>query len=178
MAAEDRTVLLGHAEDERVKYETNDQSDDSDQRRRRSNRKPPVKTIYHPANRQTVLEACAGHDDEDEEFELPQMYLDLEAAGWTVDGAYMALRRRCVGVAGSRHRRKVHVTTKMVKTLKSGNFSATNNRMYDGCTAGITPFAVTHLSPKMAHKDEMDHQAFEEATHKTQAKNKKFMAGQ
>ena len=66
----------------------------------------------------------------------------------------------------------------MVKTLKRGNFSATNDRTYDGCTAGITPFAVPHLSPKMAHKDEMDHQAFEEAMHKTQAENKKFMAGQ
>ena len=53
--------------------------------------------------RRTVLEACAGHDDEEEEFELPQMYMDLEAAGWTVDGTYMALRWRCVEVAGSRH---------------------------------------------------------------------------
>ena len=66
----------------------------------------------------------------------------------------------------------------MVKTLKSGNFLATNDQTYDRCTAGITSFAVPHLSPKMAHKDEMDYQAFEEATHKTQAKNKKFMAGQ
>jgi len=51
----------------------------------------------------TVLEACAGHDDDEEEFELPEVYDDLEATGWTVDGIYMALRRRCVGVSGSRH---------------------------------------------------------------------------
>ena len=66
----------------------------------------------------------------------------------------------------------------MVATLKSGNFSATNDRTYEGCTAGATPFAVPHLSPKLAHEDEMDYQAFEEATHKTQAENRKFLAGQ
>jgi hypothetical protein len=35
--------------------------------------------------RRTVLEACAGHDDGEDEFELPQVYNDLEAAGWTTD---------------------------------------------------------------------------------------------
>ena len=37
---------------------------------------------------------------------------------------------------------------------------------------------MPHLSPKPAHEDKMDYQAFEEATHKTQAKNRKFLAGQ
>ena len=49
--------------------------------------------------------------------------------------------------------------------------------MYGG-TAGVTPFAVPHLSPRLTHENEMDYQAFEEATHKTQAKNRKFLAGQ
>ena len=70
------------------------------------------------------------------------------------------------------------MTKKMVATLKSGNYSATNDRTYEGCTTGVTPFAVPHLSPKLAHEDEMDYQAFEEATHKTQAENRKFLAGQ
>jgi hypothetical protein len=128
--------------------------------------------------RRTVLEACAGYNNDQEEFELPELYADLESAGWTADSIYTALRRQCVGVLGSRHRSKVHVTKKMVATMKSGNLSATNDRTYDGCTAGVTPFAVPHLSPKLAHEDEVDYQAFEEATHKTHADNKKFMAGQ
>jgi hypothetical protein len=89
--------------------------------------------------------------DDEEEFEPPKVYNDLKAAGWTVDGTYMALQRRCVGASTSRHRSKVHVTKKMVATLKSGNYSATNNRTYKGCTAGVTPFAVPHLSPKVAY---------------------------
>ena len=128
--------------------------------------------------RRTVLEACAGYNNDQEEFELPELYADIESAGWTADSIYTALRRQCVGIPGSRHRSKVHVTKKMVATMKSGNLSATNDRTYDGCTAGVTPFAVPHLSPKLAHEDEVDYQAFEEATHKTHADNKKFMAGQ
>ena len=60
---------------------------------------------------------------------------------------------------------------------EEGNLSATNDRTYEGCTAGVTPFAVPHLSPKMVHETEMDYQAFEGATHKTQAENRKFLAG-
>ena len=107
--------------------------------------------------RRAVLEACAGYDNDQEEFELPEIYADLESAGWTADGIYTALRRQCVGVPGSRHQSKVHVTKKMVATMKSGNLSATNDRTYDGCTAGVTPFAVPHLSPKLAHVDVMDY---------------------
>ena len=110
--------------------------------------------------RRTVLEACAGYDKDQEELELPKIYANLESAGWTADGIYTALRQQCVGVPGSRHRSKVHVTKKMVATMKSVNLSATNDRTYDGCTAGVTPFAVPHLSPKLAHEDEMDYQAF------------------
>jgi hypothetical protein len=128
--------------------------------------------------KQTVLEACAGNDNDKEDFELPQVYANLEAAGWTADGIYAALQWQCVGVPGSRHRSKVHVTKKMVATLKSGNLSVTNNQTYDGCTAGVTPFAVPHLFPKLAHEDKTDYQAFKEATHKTQAENRKFLAGQ
>jgi hypothetical protein len=66
----------------------------------------------------------------------------------------------------------------MALTFKSGNFSAGNDRTYEGCTAGVTPFAVPKLSQKQAHDDTLDRQAFEDATLKTQADNKKFLAGQ
>jgi hypothetical protein len=41
--------------------------------------------------RRTMLEACAGHNNDAEEFQLPEVYNNLEASGWTVDGTYMAL---------------------------------------------------------------------------------------
>ena len=50
-----------------------------------------------------MLKACAGHDNDEEEFELPKVYADLEAAGWTADSIYTALQRKCVGVPESRH---------------------------------------------------------------------------
>jgi hypothetical protein len=84
----------------------------------------------------------------------------------------------CVQVRGSQHRCRVHVNKRMEKTVKSGNYSATNDRTFDGATAGVTPFATPHLSPKLIRKDEMDYHAFKDATHKMQANNKKFLAEQ
>jgi hypothetical protein len=128
--------------------------------------------------RRTVLTACGGHDNKDSEFELPPLYAKLEAAGFTSEEICMALRRMCEQVQCSQHRYRVHVNKRMEKTVKRGNYSASNDRTYDGATAGVTLFATPHLSPKLIHEDEMDYQAFEDATHKMQADNKKFLAGQ
>ncbi len=72
----------------------------------------------------------------------------------------------------------VPVSKKMVLTVKTGYYSSTNSTKFDGATSGVTPFGVSNLSPKVIHKDEMDYQAFKDATHKTQADNRKFLAGQ
>jgi hypothetical protein len=124
------------------------------------------------------LEACAGHEDDQMEFQRPPIYDELEAAGGTKDAALTVLRRRCVEVKGTRHKCRVHVTSKMAATLKTGNFSAGNDRTFDGCTAGVTLFAVPQLSQKQAHEDTLERQSFEEATHRSQADNKKYLAGQ
>jgi hypothetical protein len=42
---------------------------------------------------------------------------------------------------------------------------------------GVTPFAVPHLRPTKAHEDEIDSNAFEAATLKTQDDNKRFLVG-
>jgi hypothetical protein len=124
------------------------------------------------------LEACAGHEDDRMEFQRPPIYDELEAAGGTKDAALTVLRRRCVEVKGTRHKCRVHVTSKMAVTFKTGNFSAGNDRTFDGCTAGVKPFAVPQLSQKQAHEDTLERQSFEEATHRSQADNKKYLAGQ
>ena len=145
--------------------------------------KKAARSTGSPASRMSAirlewLEACAGHDDDQEDFQRPPVYDEFESAGGTRDAALAVLRRRCVEVKGSRNKCRVHVTSKMALTFKSGNFSAGNDRTYEGCTAGVTPFAVPKLSQKQAHDDTLDQQAFEDATLKTQADNKKFLAGQ
>ena len=126
--------------------------------------------------RRTVLTACAGHDD-NEDFVLPPLYTELEATSFTADAIHMTLRRLCIRVPGSQHKCNVHVTKKMVLTVRNGNYSSTNNTTFEGATSGVTPFGVPNLSPKVIHEEEMDCQAFEDATHKTQADNRKFSAG-
>jgi hypothetical protein len=108
----------------------------------------------------------------------PPVYTKLEAAGWTKEAIYASLNRRCVEVKGSRNRSNVHVTARMVLTFKTGNFASGRDQSYEGCTSGVTVFAVPHLTQKMAYDNTLDHKAFEEATHKTQADNKKFLSGQ
>ena len=125
-----------------------------------------------------VLEACAGHDDDEGPFTPPPIYAELNAAGWAKDAVYTALRRSCVEVKNSRHRCNVHVTPKMVATFKSGNLSLGRDKTYEGCTAGVTVFAVPQLSQKMAQEDILEYQAFEGATHKTQADSRKHLTGQ
>ena len=130
--------------------------------------------------RQEVLEACAGYDcydNEDEAFVPPPVYAELEAGGWTKEACYTSLNRRCVETKGSRNRSNVHVTPRMVLTFKSGNFASGRDQTYEGCTSGVTVFAVPHLSQKMAYEDTLDHNAYTEATHKTQADNKNFLSG-
>ncbi len=130
------------------------------------------------ATRLEWLEACAGHNDAYVQFRPPPVYEELERTGWTKEAVGTALRRRCVEVKGTRYKCRVYVSSKMILTFKNGDFACSNERTHDGCTSGTTPFAVPLLSQKMAHEDSMDHQAFEDATHKTQADNRKFLAGQ
>jgi hypothetical protein len=125
-----------------------------------------------------VLEACTGHHDSDEPFTPPPIYNELEVAGWQKDAVYAALRCRCVEVKGSRHRDNVHISSRMVVNFKSGNLSMGRDKTFEGCTVGVTLLAVPHISQKMANDNLLENQAFEDATHKTQADNKKHLAGQ
>ena len=125
-----------------------------------------------------VLEACAGHDDNDGPFTPPPIYDELEVVGWHKDAVYAALRHSCVEVKGSRHWNNVHINSRIVVTFKSGNLSMGRDKTFKGCTVGVTLLAVLQLSQKMAHDNILENQAFEDTTHKTQADNKKYLAGQ
>ena len=65
----------------------------------------------------------------------------------------------------------------MALTGKICNFSASNNHTFEGSILGVTLFAVPHLQPTEAHKDEIDRNTFKASTLKTQADNKRFLAG-
>lgn len=65
----------------------------------------------------------------------------------------------------------------MAATFKSGEFSNNNDYTYGACGIGVSPFAVPVLSQKVAYDDNIDKQAYESATHKTQAESRKHLLG-
>jgi hypothetical protein len=124
-----------------------------------------------------TLQAAAGINDDGDAWGLSKFYQEMQREGLSVDAIHAGLRRCCVPAVGSRHRARVHVTRAMAVTGKTCNFSASNDSTFEGCTLGVTPFAVPHLRATEAHEEELDSNAFEDATLRTQADNKKFMAG-
>jgi hypothetical protein len=127
--------------------------------------------------RQVALEAMTGQHDDQTPFVPPQIYTNLEAAGWTKEASQNLQRRLCKGVKGSSHKSNITVTSKMNQTLKSGDYSCGNDCSYDGCRNGVSPFAVPPLSQAMAREDNLEHEAFEAATHRTPAESKKQIQG-
>jgi hypothetical protein len=128
-------------------------------------------------SRQVALEARTGHHNGQIPFVPPKIYTDLEAAGWTKEAIQNPQRRHCKGVKGSMHKTNITVTSKMNLTLKTGDYSCGNDCSHEGCKNGVSPFAVPPLSLAMAREDNIDHEAFEAATHRTPAESKKQIQG-
>ena len=62
--------------------------------------------------------------------------------GGTMDTFNCILHRLVVTIPGSPHKCNVHITTKIVSAAKTLNFPANDDLTFDGCSNGITPFAV------------------------------------
>ena len=124
-----------------------------------------------------ALEAAAGVNEDGDPFEISKFFLEVQKEGLTVEACHAGLRRCCAPTSGSQHRTRVHVTRAMAQTAKNGNYAASNDITYEGCTAGMTPFACPYLLAKDAHDDDLESEAFNAATHKTQSDNQKFLAG-
>jgi len=127
--------------------------------------------------RQMCLEAMTGFLDGGDKFVPPPIYSDLENLGWTKESIQHTQRRHCVGAIGSRHKSNVTVTNRMNQTLKSGDFSCGNDCSYASCRNGVTVFAVAPLTQEVARANDLDYQAYESATHRTQEDTKKQLQG-
>jgi hypothetical protein len=101
-----------------------------------------------------------------------------EKEGWTKEAIQNLQQRFCVGAIGSRYKSNVTITPKMNQTLKSGDFSCGNNCSYVGCRSGVTVFAVTPLTQEVARAHDLEHRAFESATHRAQEDTIKQLQGQ
>jgi hypothetical protein len=83
------------------------------------------------------------------------------------------MRQLVVAVPGSAHKCNVHITPKLVATVKSMNFSGDDDRTYVGCSKGITPFSVPWLSAETVNNDLAEEIYYQQLTLKSTADVKK-----
>ncbi len=123
-----------------------------------------------------ILWACTGEDDR-LPFVPSKFFVEVEGEGGNKDTIRRILHRMAVTVPGSAHKCNIHVTPKIVKAVKTLNFSANNNRTFVGCTSGITPFAVPWRTEDAVNIDMAEERFFDEATLKLPADIKKHATG-
>ena len=72
----------------------------------------------------------------------PPVYLEMEIEGSTTDALGHILRCFLKPAPLTLHKSNICVTPHMVLTVKTLSFSSNGDKMYAGCTRGITIFAV------------------------------------
>ncbi len=79
-----------------------------------------------------------------------------------------------VAVPGSAHKCNVHITPKLVATVKLMKFSGDDDRTYVGCSKGVTPFSVPWLSAEMVNNDLAEERYYQQLTLKSTADVRKW----
>ncbi len=113
-----------------------------------------------------ILQACAGimHVNE---FEMEQVFRDMDAKGGTADALGRILWKRLRPIPLSPHKTNIHISPQMVATVKSFNLSANGDKTYVGCTKSITIFAVPWRTAEAINEDLAEDEYFESSTLKT-----------
>ncbi len=115
-----------------------------------------------------ILRACSGEDDRSL-FILSKVYAEVDREGHTTGNYSRIMRRLVVAVPGSAHKCNVHITPKLVATVKLMNFSGDDDQTYVGCSKGIIPFSVPWLSAEMVNNDLAEERYYQQLTLKSTA---------
>ncbi len=99
-----------------------------------------------------ILQACAGITHANE-FEVEQIYQDVDAEGGLAEALRWILRKRLKPIPLNPHKTNIHITPQLVATVKSFNFLSNGDKTYAGCTKGITIFAVPWRTAKAINED-------------------------
>ncbi len=115
-----------------------------------------------------ILPACAGWDD-GLSFVPSKLYLKVDREWGTLGTFSRVLCRLVVMVPSSPHKCNVHATSKIVLAAKTLNFSANNDLTFDGCSNGITPFAMLWRTAEANDSNLKEDRYFHKATLKSSA---------
>ncbi len=115
-----------------------------------------------------ILQACCGQADKDT-FTTPGVYMRMEVEGGTTDALGGILRQRMKTIVGSPHKSNIYVTPQLVATIKLLSFAANGDKIYAGCTKGITIFGTPWRSVEAMNEDTAKEAYFDQATLKLPA---------
>ncbi len=128
------------------------------------------------AAKKRILRACAGESD-GEAFVAEPVFRDMDTKGGTVEALGRILRRRLKSIPLSAHKTNIYTTPQLIATVRAMNFSANGDKMYAGCTKGITLFATPWRLFKEMNEDAAKEAYFEASTVKLVADIQKHVAG-
>ena len=86
-----------------------------------------------------------------------------------MDNYSRVMRQLVVAVPGSAHKCNVHITPKLIAMVKSLNFLADDDRTFNGCAKGITPFSIPWLLAETVNNDLAKEWYYQELTLKSTA---------
>jgi hypothetical protein len=115
-----------------------------------------------------ILQACSGEDDRSL-LVLFKVHAEVDQEGHTTDNYSWVMRRLVVAVPSSTHKCNVHITPKLVMTVKLLNFLADDDWTFDGCAKGITSFSVPWLLAETVNNDLAEERYCQELTLKSTA---------
>jgi hypothetical protein len=115
-----------------------------------------------------ILRVCSGEDNRSL-FVLLKVYAEVDREGHTTDNYSWVMRQLVVAVPGSAHKCNVHITPKLVATVRLLNFLADDDRTFNGCAKGITPFSIPWLLAETVNNDLAKEWYYQESTLKSTA---------
>jgi hypothetical protein len=120
-----------------------------------------------------ILQACSGEDNRSL-FVLSKVYAKVDWEGHTTDNYSWVMWQLVVAIPGSTHKYNMHIPPKLVVMVKLLNFLADDDRTFNGCAKGITPFSVPWLLAEMVNNDLAKERYYQESTLKSTADIRKW----
>ncbi len=108
-------------------------------------------------------------EDDRSLFALLKVYAKVDWEGHRMDNYSWVMRRLVVAIPGSAHKCNVHITPRLIVTVKLLNFLADDIWTFDGCAKGITPFSVPWMLAEMVNNDLAEERYYQESTLKSTA---------
>ena len=108
-------------------------------------------------------------------FVVEHVYQDIDVEGGTLVALGRILRKQLKPLPLSPYKTNIHITPQLIATVKTFSFSSNGDKIYAGCTKGITIFVVPWHTAEAINEDLAEDEYFKAATLKLVADIRKHV---